>query len=349
MRALGRAVRRDLGTFQSIKVNNFFLFVALLVWAALQSGLEPKSAEPFIALMVFLLLFPLSADPFARIPAYRLASWPLGTAQRFGLRLASVLLSPVLWLAGLILFTTARPATALFFIAVAIGIQAVTVLGKQVVKRAPHWNLLRHIPQLPGPLGGLIRKNTREMLSVLDTYLAIILSIAGSAYRFLSPHADPAAFPILALLIAVALSTYAQCLFGLDVLSAGMTRYGLLPLRGWAVLLSKDIAYLGILLVLVLPLNPGAGLTFGMTALAIGRYPSVYLHAPQRRWRFTGGRVFPGVVQGIAGGALGFGESQQGVLFLAAAAAWLVSLYLFGNSLDRQLSSQTPNEARPPH
>ncbi len=49
--ALRRAMQRDLGSFRSLRVNNFFFFVALLVYSALQSGLPPWSAYPFIALM----------------------------------------------------------------------------------------------------------------------------------------------------------------------------------------------------------------------------------------------------------------------------------------------------------
>jgi hypothetical protein len=55
LRALSRAIRRDLGTFGSIKVNNFFLFVALLIAGALNSGLAPKSAYPFLLLLGLLL------------------------------------------------------------------------------------------------------------------------------------------------------------------------------------------------------------------------------------------------------------------------------------------------------
>ena len=62
LQALRRAVRRDLGTFRSLKLNNFFLFIALLIWGALESGVEPKSAEPLLLLLFLVLLFPLSSD-----------------------------------------------------------------------------------------------------------------------------------------------------------------------------------------------------------------------------------------------------------------------------------------------
>jgi len=327
LRALSLAVRRDLASFQSVKVNNFFLFVALLMYGALESGVKPASAYPFLLLLGFLLLFPLSSDPLGKIPPDRLASWPLDAVERFALRLASLALSPILWLTFFLMLKTSA-SLALFFLGTAIAIQGCIVLGSRVARRAPRWNPWRHIPQVPGRLGGLVRNNTREMLSVLDTYIALLLSLGGSAYRFLSPHPNPDAFPILALLVALALSTYAQSLFGLDSAS-GATRYRLLPLRIWQILLAKDIAFLGVLFGLVLPLAIGPGLTFGLAALAIGHFASVRLHLPLERWRFTSGRLTFGVAQVLAGFALGFAEYHRGAGFLLfAAGGWVVSLYL---------------------
>jgi hypothetical protein len=108
-------------------------------------------------------------------------------------------------------------------------------------------------------------------------------------------------------------------------------RYRLLPLRGWQFLVAKDIAFLGILLVLVLPLAPGPGMTFGLVALAIGHFPSVGWHRPQRRWRFTSGRLVFGVAQVLLGSMLGLAEYERGVWYLAgAAAACVASLYRCG-------------------
>jgi hypothetical protein len=116
LKALSRAAAGDLATFEAVKVNNFFLFVALLIYGALESGMRPSSAEPFLLFLGFLLLFPLSSDPLDRIPPHRLASWPLARGQRFALRLASLGLSPVLWLTVAIMLLAAPPL-ALFFLA----------------------------------------------------------------------------------------------------------------------------------------------------------------------------------------------------------------------------------------
>ncbi len=330
LKALSRAIGRDLQSFASLKGNNFFLFVALLLQ-------QPQSAEFFMMILGFLLLFPLSSDPLAKIPPDRLALWPLSVQQRLALRLTSIFLSPVLWIAFVILLAKARLTTALLFLAVAIVIQSLTLLSSQAVKRAPQWDLLRRLPDIPGRLGGLIRNNLRQMLTVLDTYTALVLSASALTYRLMSHKPDPNAFPILALLVALALSTYAQCLFGLDAKS-GLMRYRLLPLRGWEILLAKDIAYLAVLFVLVLPLAPLPGLTAGLAGLAIGHHASVRTPSPQKRWRFTGGTFFPiGIVQVFAGTALGIAAHRQGLLYFAIAlVSFAVSLFCYGIVWDRQ-------------
>jgi hypothetical protein len=43
LRALAASARRDLNTYAALKTNNFFLFVALLIWGALVS-VKPVSA-----------------------------------------------------------------------------------------------------------------------------------------------------------------------------------------------------------------------------------------------------------------------------------------------------------------
>jgi hypothetical protein len=240
LRALSRAIRRDLGTFGALKVNNFFFFVALLIYGALNCGLPPKSAYPFLLLLGLLLLFPLSSDPLSRIPPDRLALWPLGPAQLVALRVVSLALSPVLWFKVFLMLKTA-PELALAFVALAIGAQLAIAFAGRLARRRPRWNPVRFVPW-PGRTGQLVRNNARQLLAVLDVYIAVLLSLAGSLYRFLTPHPDAGAYPILAMLVALALSTCAQVLFRLDG-GPGATRYRLLPLRGWQILLAKDAAF----------------------------------------------------------------------------------------------------------
>jgi hypothetical protein len=290
-----------------------------------------------LLLLAAVLLFPLSADPLRKIPRERMASWPIGGRQRAALRLASLGFSPVLWMLGaILLIKRVRPALGLAFLLTTVAVQGVAIVGRQAAAYSPGLNLLRVIPPVPGRLGGLVRKSLREMLSVLDFYMAALIAAGGTGYRLLAPHPDPDAFPILAMVVALALSSYAQCLFGLDLVSSAMTRYRMLPLAGWEILLAKDLAWFGLLLVLVLPLAPGPGMTFGLTALGIGHFSSICLPAAQQRWRFTGSRLLPGVVQALVALALGYGELQRGLLYLTLSAAlYLLSLWFFGRTWDR--------------
>ncbi len=329
LRALARALRRGLGTFGSLKVNNFFLFILLMIAGALNSGVAPVAAEPFLLLTGILVLVPLSADPLERIPRTRLSLWPLSPGQRFTLRAASLAFNPIVWLAVAALAGLKRPGMALIFPLFAAGVRSLSM---------PRWHPLRLVPRLPGRTGRLVQNNLRQIWSVLDTYLAVVLCGAGLAYRF---GGDPQARQILAILVALALSTYTQGLFSLDG-PAGATRLRLLPLEGWRCLLAKDAAWLLTLLVLAAPLDAGAGMAFGFVALAAGRYPAVAVRLPVERWRFAGGRVLFGVLQGIAGTAVGMVEHRAAFGVLAGTAAiWLTSLfwggkYLFRDTVVRQ-------------
>jgi Zn-dependent protease len=138
-----------------------------------------------------------------------------------------------------------------------------------------------------------------------------------------------------AFLIGIALSTRAQSPFGLDG-GSGLTRLRLLPMRGWQILLWKDAAYLGVQLLLTAGLNPASGVAFGLAAIAFGRYPAIRIRLPQQRWRFATGRVWHGVLQGVAGAMLGLNAASAPVPALAAAAvAYLISLYWAARAWDQ--------------
>ena len=329
--AIGRAVGRDAGTFRSLFGNNFFFFIGLLGYASAESHMEPKGSYPFLLLLLIVLLFPLSSDPLDKVPPSRLALWPLTMQQRWTIRAASLALSPVLWLAiALVLFKRIRPGIAMAFLTALIVVQAIAMAARGIVSRLPRWNALKYVPPLPGRLGGLVRNHLRQMLQVLDFYVAAILCLSACAYRVLASNPDREAFPVLALMVALAVSTYAQSLFGLDRASGAMSRYRLFPLRGWEILVSKDLAYLALLVLIVLPLDPLAGLSFGLFALAVGHHASVLERIPLRRWRFSSGRPFLGVVQCVGGFMLGISEHRDSSLFvLASFGIYLISLAFY--------------------
>ncbi len=323
-------MQRDLGTFRSLRVNNFSFFVALLLAGEVQSGVPPWGALPFIAMMGLPLLFPVSADPLDKIPTERLALWPLSGGQRLLLRLLSLAMSPVFWIMLLMILKKTNAAGVIAFVALAIGARAVAGF----TRRIPNSNVQQWIPLLPGRLGGIVSNNLRQMLGMLDTWVAVLLAIVSMVYRFGSSHPDPAALPILAMLIALALSTYAQSLFGFDF-DSGLTLYRLLPLRAWEILLAKDIAFMAVLLPLIIVFDPLPAFTFGLASLAIGHHSSVRMRLPQRRWRFAGGRLLPvGALQVFASVGLGMAEIRRGPLYFGlTACGYLLSLWFYGRRL----------------
>jgi len=327
--ALARVIWRDLRTFSTLTGNNFFLVVAFIMIQQVQSGLF------FIALLGILLLVPLAGDPMRKIPPDRLTLWPLTRSQRIALRLSSPALTPLVWLAIPFLFRAARIPVALAMIAAALLIQVLLAAWRHIMARRPPLNPFRAIPKPPGKLGRLMQKDGRQFLTVLDPYVALLLCLACIIYRLTARILDPEAGVILSLLVALALSTQAQSLFGLD-LPWGMLRYRLLPLQGREILLAKDAAFLAILLILVLPLAPLPGLAAGLVALGIGHHDSVLRPMPQHRWRFIGGAIFPtGFFQVILMMATGVAVARQSLWYFAGATAfYLASLWYYGRRWD---------------
>ncbi len=321
--AVARAQWRDLRSLGSIAGNNFFLFMLLLMQ-------DPASAAFFGVLIGALVLFPMSADPLRTVPRDRLALWPLSSRQVVVLRIASLGLSPIVWIMALLMLRTARLRSVLELALIAGCIQAVLLVSRAWTRGLPQWNILRLVPAFRGYTGALVLKDVRQMLCTLDFYLAGLLAAAGVTYRALARPADAAAIPMMALLVVLALSTYAQCLFGLDGAS-GLMRYRLLPMRGWRILIAKDVAWLLVLAPLVVALSPLAGLTGGFVALAVGHHASLRRPLPQQRWRFTTGLLPVGLAQSAALFAAGTAVDRFGPWWMAGSmAVWIASVLLYG-------------------
>ena len=325
LRALGRAFQRSEKSFGSLAGNNFFLVAALFL----------GKAGTFLFLIIGLvILFPLSTDPLRKIPASRLALWPLERREHWMLRAASPWVNPMTWVIAALALWAAHGSVTVGLWALAAGLFGAGFLLSELPlpSGSAMW---RRLPHFPGPLDQLIRKNLREMLSTLDFYCALLLSLSTFAYRLLGPPLPAEAFMAMTVLVVIALSSFAQCLFGLDG-AGGLSRYRLLPLRGWQILAAKDAAFLLIAVLLVAPLAPLAGLGAAMVALAMGRRPSVEDPRPQTRWRFSAGAspVY-GVVQVMAMSAAASAIFFTSTLLLApCVAAWLGSLWWYGRRME---------------
>ena len=278
--ALITAERRDLKTLGSFSGSN--LFVAGVTFLFLGDSGVFVALTAFIGLVLFI---PLSADPLRVLPPDRIAVWPLGTGERRWLRILSPWLNPVTWLIAA-LAVWKHVSTGLW--ALAAGVFAMGFLLPSLpAARNGTW---RHLPDFPGPLNHLIRKDLRETLSTLDFWCSAVVSALCLGFRAAGLLPAEALLP-MTILVMLALSTYAQTLFGLDG-DGGMTRYRLLPVPGWQILAAKDVPFLLVSVLMTLPLAPAAGLGAGLSALAMGHHVSVTHHSDQMRWRFSSGISF---------------------------------------------------------
>ena len=322
LRAIGLASYREWRSLQSITGQNFFYLVLLVAFQ------QPESAEFFGLIVGVLLFFPMSSDPLEKVPADRRRLWPLDRRDWLAIRVASLFFSPVIWIAAYVLVRIGWRLAYQLAIAVLAG-HAVAYVFK---RWAPRFNLLRFVPAPPGITGQLMRLHWREMLTTLDPYVALVLTVATSIFRLTGGVLDPAALPVISMVVVVALSTSAQVLIGLD--GAGAQRYRLLPLAGWRILLAKDAAFLTVLLILIAPLEVPASFTAGLAALAIGHQRSAMDQAPQTRWRFTSGVLSVGAFQTFAIFAVGNGVLKFGPVFIVTTfAVWVVSLIWFGRKV----------------
>lgn len=332
LKALGLAYRRDWTAFQSLAGNNFFLITAFLL----------RQAGTFVYLIMGLVvLFPLSTDPLRKIPRSRLALWPLARREHWVLRLMSPWINPLTWiLAGAALWGAGRTVSVGLFAMVGALFAAGFLLSAVPLpgglgKSGGMW---RRIPNFPGPLNHLMRKNVREMLCTLDFYCALLLSLAMLAYRLFGPPLPSEASMAMTVLVVGAMSSYAQCLFGLDG-DGGRSRYRLLPVRGWQLLAAKDAAFLAVVIPMTLTVALLPGIGAALVALAVGHAPSVEQSRAQSKWRFTtGGGLGNGLIQLIGLAMTASAIAQTSVLFLfPAVAAWAGSLWWYGRDIDRVL------------
>jgi hypothetical protein len=278
--ALITAVRRDLTSVGSFSGNNLFVVSMALLFL--------KDPGAFVALNAFIglvLFIPLSADPLRVLPRDRMAVWPLSTGERRWLRILSPWLNPVMWLIAAL---AVWKHVSLGVLALAAGVFAIgLVMPSLPPARKGVW---RHLPNFPGALNHLIRKNLRETLSTLDFWCSAVVSAVSLGFRAAGLLPAEALLP-LTMVVMLAFSTYAQTLFGLDG-DGGMTRYRLLPVPGWQILAAKDAPFLLVAVLMTLPLAPAAGLAGALAALAMGHHASATHHSDQMRWRFSSGVSF---------------------------------------------------------
>ena len=171
--ALITAERRDLKTLGSFSGSN--LFVAGVTFLFLGDSGVFVALTAFIGLVLFI---PLSADPLRVLPPDRIAVWPIGTAERRWLRILSPWLNPVTWLIAAL---AVWKHVSMGLWALAAGVFAMGFLLPSLpAARNGTW---RHLPDFPGPLNHLIRKDLRETLSTLDFWCSAVVSALCLGFR----------------------------------------------------------------------------------------------------------------------------------------------------------------------
>lgn len=272
IKALLKAAYREAQSLNSIQGNNFF-------WFALLLSMQPESMGFIWTLVGLLMIGPALAAPLAKVPAVRLALWPLGDVARLALRpftRPEMLPSPWLW---------------------------------------------RVLPWL----------EMRQMARTLDFWLALVLAVMGTLYRYLSAQPKPEAYPVLTMLVVLALSTMAQNVFTLDGVG-GRLRWKLSPVAGWRVLLRKGVVLITVAMLMTAGLAPVGAMAGMMAALAVGHHFSVFTPVDAGAWRFTMGQFFPfGFLQVIGMFSCGIAAGRGDWFYVGlAAVAWVVSAVTYG-------------------
>lgn len=310
--ALARAVIREQRHLRGLASNNLFWLFYLL-----------GASGAFLLLLVGLVvLAPMCGDPFRRLPVERAGTWPVTAGQLRAVRLLSVALSPAVWVAAGAMAWTGRAPWLLLV----LGAALFTIpFPKALAFRA-----------VPGLFGELVRKNVRELLSLLDPYIALLVAGATVAYRLSGRPLAPEALPVMAVVVVVILSTCAQALFALDA-GPGMDRYRLMPLRGWKILGAKHAALGMVALPLVVGLDLVAGITALLAAMAFGNHFAVTEPQLQARWSLTAGALFPGLAQCVLSAAAGMQAAREagGWIVPCAAVAYVASTAFYGWRLER--------------
>lgn len=330
---LATLIWRELGQTASIAGNHLILFTLLLF------AMSPGSVVFLLMVTGLVLLFPLSSDPLRRVPQERISLLPLTPAEQVRLRVLSLFLSPVIWAVSALSMWGGRRylGLSITLLLLATAANAASLLWSRNIGQIQRFSLMRYVPAFPGPLGGLIRKNLREMFHTLDPYAGLVLALTAAVYRFTSPRPVPEAMYGMTLLVALSFSTYAQRLFAMDA-DHGFERYGLMPIRGWQVLFAKDFAFLLVLMALVLPLAPLPGLAAGLVLLALGHRQSVLAPQSQPRWCFvTGAPGGAGLLQIIAMFVAATATFQStSLVLIPCATLYLASLFFYGRQFERR-------------
>ncbi|MBL8175578.1 MAG: hypothetical protein JNK48_12975 [Bryobacterales bacterium] len=295
IRAAALASTRSARSFRHFSGNNLTYAAVTLVFF-----LDPGAAVFLLILAAIILFLPSSSDPLAAIPGERLHLWPLTQWQLVALRIVGPLLNPLTWLliVGLLwkrILWSLWLFAAAFFLTGFIG---------------SHFRIHSlWVPRIPaGRLTHMLRKDLRQMVTALDFYCALLISVPAAWLR-LTGQLPPAAHVPLTGLIVIIMSTIPLTLFGLE--SSAIIRYRIWPISIRWPIASKGLAYLLLMLLLTIHLSPMAALSAGFASLAFGQRIATRHIAPQHPWSFRTSAPFARGMTQMLVALAGFAVSTQ--------------------------------------
>lgn len=143
--------------------------------------------------------------------------------------------------------------------------------------------LLLTTKPFPGRLGGLVAKDFIYFRKLLDVYLGVAAAILAGLYLVAAEAPSAGIFWSLVVIIFLGNAAVPFNSFGLDDRS-GLDRYSLLPVSGRLILLSKNLAYLLIVLVQLLPVLFLAGWRLGAQVSALGLIEAATIAGAYLTW-----------------------------------------------------------------
>lgn len=331
---LKKVMWKELNSFSSVRFNNFLFCVLFIMSASVQQRRFQEAFWETSLFQLFVLtpiLITSSIDTQDRLPRQRVTLWPLTHAQRLLLTSVSFVFNPIVVVLFVGYLFWMGVATALCFVLLGLLIHVATYATARLSWPDGLFNG-SWLPILPLKYDGIVRVTVREITSTLDFWTALLIAACGTVYRLFGHSPEQEAFPMLSVLVAIAMSTVAQRMLSMDE-GRAILRYRLLAIAGWKLLVVQDTVFLLLVGIMVLPLNLQAGLAFGFVAIALGRYPSLKQQAEQRRWRFIGGDPRFGVAQVLLGGAAGIGAARIGLSILAYAFVLYFGSVFLGEAL----------------
>lgn len=132
-------------------------------------------------------------------------------------------------------------------------------------------------------LGGLVAKDFRYFRRLLDTYLGLASALLACLYLVVAEEPSTGIFWSFIVVVFLCNAAVPFNSFGLDN-RAGLDRYRLLPLNGKAILLSKNLAYLMLMGVQLLPMAVLASWRLGIVNSAYGMLEAITLAWAYLAW-----------------------------------------------------------------